>query len=145
MSAIVTWRVIQSSASANQGRYPIICVLHPTRPRPTSAATTVAPSDFDSEAIWNTVSASTGSGEPTRRPRSLTRTPCARREHRDREAGDAGPLQHVPRTLIETADRLLDLGLGHDVRRCLQRRQRQAGRHVGASDRERGEQPERRR
>ena len=34
---------------------------------PTSRATTVAPTDFDTEASWKTVSASTGSGLPASR------------------------------------------------------------------------------
>jgi hypothetical protein len=46
-----------------------MAVSQATAPRPTSWATTVAPTGFDSEASWKTVSGPTGAGSPA------TRTP----------------------------------------------------------------------
>lgn len=42
-------------------------VSQETVPFDTSRATTVAPTDFDTDASWNTVSASTSAGLPTSR------------------------------------------------------------------------------
>ena len=53
------------SASSNPGISSLTGVSHVTTPSATCVATTVAPTDFDSEAIWKTVSASTGSSDPS--------------------------------------------------------------------------------
>ncbi len=53
------WSVTHGSASANPGSFEITGVSQSTVPIPTSWATTVAPTDFDTDASWNTVSAST--------------------------------------------------------------------------------------
>ena len=60
MSAIVTCLVTQGSARAKSGRFFTSGVSQVTVPRSTSRATTVAPTDFDNDASWKTVSASIG-------------------------------------------------------------------------------------
>ena len=69
---MVTCDVTHGSASLNHGRCFTTGVSQDTVPTSTSRATTVAATDFDSDAIWNTVSASTGSGAPAlRMPKPL--------------------------------------------------------------------------
>ena len=63
----MTCDVTHGSFSLNHGRCFATGVSHATRPAATSRATTVAVTGFDSDAIWNTVSASTVSGAPTLR------------------------------------------------------------------------------
>ncbi|MNO08178.1 hypothetical protein D3C81_2307050 [compost metagenome] len=53
--------------SAKSGRYRATGSSHDTAPWDTSMATTVADSDFEIDAIWNTVRASTGAFLPTSR------------------------------------------------------------------------------
>ena len=63
----MTCVVTHGSFSLNHGRCFITGVSQPTIPACTCRATIVAVTGFDSDAIWNTVSASTVSGAPTLR------------------------------------------------------------------------------
>ena len=115
------------SASANQGRSSAIRLSQPTLPAPTSCATTVAPTDFDTEASWNTVSASTGVGlARLAQAETLGVGDAAVHHHRDGDAGDAGPGAHVLDQPVELADRPGDLPVRDRHARGLRRR-----RHLG--------------
>ena len=61
---MVPWSVTYGSPSAKPGSSSRTGVSQVTRPSETALAMTVPVSDLDTEAIWNTVSASTGSSFP---------------------------------------------------------------------------------
>ena len=67
MSRSVTLAVTYGSDMANDGSRSTMRSSHVITLSPTSPASTVDDSGLDSDASWNTVSASTGSGLPTSR------------------------------------------------------------------------------
>ena len=73
MSRMVTWSLTHGSERAKSGSMLPIVASQVVVPSPTKAATNVEESDFESEAIWKTVSGVIGSGWPslrTPKPRS---------------------------------------------------------------------------
>ncbi len=127
MSRMVTWSLTHGSESAKPGSMPPIVASQVVMPSPTTAATSVEESDFESEAIWKTVSGVIGSGLPKL---AHAEAPFVDHlvgvDHCHRRARDASLCHAVLDQAVEAIQCGLDLG-GRDLRvtgrggRCLVR------------------------